>query len=159
MKTTHLYASAVLIFISLFCLFWLIPVQTTIKAASTDLQPSFMPSLAISIIFILAVVMFIGAVKEPDITDAPFVDDEEFGDETTGIRRLEIINVALWLISSFAALQAMKLVGYIPVSALFLLCLMLYSGERKLWVLAAVSITTPVFLQQFSAHVLSVQLP
>jgi len=87
------------------------------------------------------------------------VDDEEFGDEASGLGIKELANFSLWAISSAIVVFLMGILGYIIVSSLYMICLMTYAGQRRPVILILVSIVTPVLIWQITWYAFSIQLP
>jgi ABC-type multidrug transport system fused ATPase/permease subunit len=159
MKKSELWTAGVLIFFSLVCLVWVIPNYTSPPQSELGVRPSFIPNVAVGTMLFLSILMLYQNFKRRKSNQKPVVDDEEFGDEASGLGIEELANISLWVISSAIVVFLMGILGYIIVSSLFMICLMIYAGQRSPVILILVSIVTPVLIWQITWYAFSIQLP
>lgn len=107
----------------------------------------------------LSIFMLCHNFKHRKSNQGPVEDDEEFGDEASGLGIEELANLSLWAISSAIVVFLMGILGYIIVSSLFMICLMIYAGQRSPVILMLVSIVTPVLIWQITWYAFTIQLP
>lgn len=156
MRKTHLASSAFVIVASLLLLFWIIPEQTSPPMSKLDLSPSFMPSLAVAVCLILAVILGLDALLVRKETDDLH---EEFGAEASGMGLPEFRNLGLWTAASLFAWYGTVYVGFEPAMILFLAGWMVYAGMRNVWQTATIAIATPIILSQIAWYVFTTELP
>lgn len=156
MRKTHIVSSVLVIVLSLALLFWIIPEQTEPPMSKLDLPPSFIPSLAVTVCLILAVILGLDALLARKRTDDLH---EEFGEEASGMGLAEFKNLGLWAVASVAAWYATVYIGFEPAMIVFLAGWLLYAGLRNYWLTAVIAIATPIILSQFAWHVFTTQLP
>jgi len=82
--------------------------------------------------------------------------DEKSADAPDGRRALRVLAAAL-LVAAYCAL--LPLLRFLPATALFLAGMMLFLGERRWWVIAAVAVAAPLVLYALFALFLGVRLP
>ena len=87
------------------------------------------------------------------------MDDEEFGDEASGLGLEELLNLGLWTISATVTVILIGILGYSIVSGLFLIGMMSYAGQRNWIILLLVGVIVPVAIWQITWHAFSIQLP
>ena len=159
MNKTNLWCAAFLIAFSLVLIGWVIPNYTSAPQSDLDVRPSFIPNVAAGVILFLACLMLYNSLKRVKAEQEDVIDDEEFGDEASGIGREELLNLVLWLITSAAAVILLGILGFSIVSGLFLIGLMWYAGQRNWIILILVGIIVPVAIWQLTWHAFSIQLP
>jgi len=159
MKKTNLWSAAFLIAFSLVLIGWVIPNYTSAPQSDLDVRPSFIPNVAAGVILFLACLMLYNSLKRVKAEQEEVIEDEEFGDEASGIGREELLNLVLWLITSAVAVILIGILGYSIVSGLFLIGLMWYAGQRNWIILILVGIIVPVSIWQLTWHAFSIQLP
>ena len=159
MKKSEFWTAGVLIFFSLVCLVWVIPNYTSPPQSELGVRPSFMPNVAVGTMLFLSILMLYQNFKHRKSNQEPVADDEEFGDEASGLGIEELANLSLWAISSAIVVFLMGILGYMIVSSLFMVCLMIYAGQRRPVIMILVSIITPVLIWQITWYAFSIQLP
>jgi ABC-type multidrug transport system fused ATPase/permease subunit len=87
------------------------------------------------------------------------MDDEEFGDEASGLGLEELLNLGLWTISATVTVILIGILGFSIVSGLFLIGMMLYAGQRNWIILLLVGVIVPVAIWQITWYAFSIQLP
>lgn len=159
MNKSELWIAGVLIFFSLTCLVWVIPNYTSPPQSELDVRPSFIPNVAVGTMLFLSVIILFKSFKHRKSNQEPEVENEEFGAEASGIGMEELANLALWAISSAIVVFLIGILGYIIVSSLFMVGLMLYAGQRSPIILILISVVTPILIWQITWHAFSIQLP
>lgn len=159
MKKTNLWSAAFLIVFSLVLLGWVIPNYTSAPQSNLDVRPSFIPNVAVGAILLLSFLMLYNSLKRVKAGPEDVMDDEEFGDEASGLGIEELLNFGLWIITSTVAVILIDILGYSVVSALFLIGMMSYAGQRNWIILFLVGIIVPVSIWQITWHAFSIQLP
>jgi hypothetical protein len=159
MKKSELWTAGVLIIFSLVCLVWVIPNYTSPPQSKLGVRPSFIPNVAVGTMLFLSILMLVQNIKHRKSKYETVVDDEEFGAEASGLGQTELANLALWTVSSEIVVFLMGILGYTIVSSLFMVCLMLYAGQRRPVILIIVSIVTPLLIWQITWYAFSIQLP
>jgi hypothetical protein len=159
MKKTNLWSAAFLIAFSLVLLGWVIPNYTSDPQSDLDVRPSFIPNVAAGAILFLACLMLYNSLRRAKAEQEDVVDDEEFGDEASGLGLEELFNLVLWVITSTVTVILIDILGFSIVSSLFLIGLMLYAGQRNWIILILVGIIVPVSIWQITWHAFSIQLP
>ena len=137
-------------------LFYIIPNYTSAPDSELDLAPSFIPSLAVTVTLVLAIILGITASLLPKKTDDLH---EEFGEEASGMGWTEVKNLGLWLIVSIGAWLGTTYVGFEPAMTVFLAVGLIYAGTRNYWLIAIISITTPIILSRLAWYVFTTELP
>ncbi len=160
MRTTHIWAGALLALVSLWCLVWLIPDNTAPAESELDLAPALVPSIAIGVCLVLAVVLAVQAVYGGRrVEDGEDHLDEEFGAEATGASAHVLLNLLIWTAIAGAAWFLIEHVGFEPAMTLFLVATMLFVGARNPWTIALVSLATPIVLSQAAYQFFNTELP
>ena len=160
MRTTHIWAGVLLVLASLWCLFWLIPDNTYPPDSELDLAPALVPSIAIGVCLVLAVVLAVQAVYGGRrVEDGEDHLDEEFGAEATGASAHVLLNLLIWTAIAGAAWFLIEHVGFEPAMTLFLVATMLFVGARNPWTIALVSLATPIVLSQAAYQFFNTELP
>jgi hypothetical protein len=144
MKKTNLWSAAFLIAFSLVLLGWVIPNYTSDPQSDLDVRPSFIPNVAAGAILFLACLMLYNSLRRAKAEQEDVVDDEEFGDEASGLGLEELFNLVLWVITSTVTVILIE---------------MLYAGQRNWIILILVGIIVPVSIWQITWHAFSIQLP
>lgn len=159
MKKTNLWCAAVLIVFSLALLCWVIPNYTSAPQSDLDVRPSFFPNVAVGAMLFLAGLMLYDSLIRAKAERENEMDDEEFGDEASGLGREELVNLGLWTITSTVTVILMSILGYSIVAGLLLIGLMSYAGQRNWIILLLVGIIIPISIWQITWHAFSIQLP
>ncbi len=160
MRTTHIWSGVLLALASLYCLFWLIPGNTSPAESELDLSPALVPSIAVGACLILALVMAAQALYGGRKIEAGEDHlDEEFGSEATGADRHVLLNLLIWALVACACWYLVEYVGFEPAMTLFLVATMLFVGARNPWSIALVSLATPVVLSQAAYQFFNTELP
>jgi hypothetical protein len=159
MKKTNLWSAAVLIVFSLVLLGWVIPNYTSAPQSDLDVRPSFIPNVAVGAILFLSCLMLYNSLIRAKAEQENVMDDEEFGDEASGLGGEELVNLVLWAITSTVTVILMGILGYSIVSGLLLIGLMSYAGQRNWIILLLVGIIIPISIWQITWHAFSIQLP
>ena len=81
------------------------------------------------------------------------------GAESGGKGRLNLKNVAVVMLLCIAYAALLPRLGFTVASMLFLAALIWFLGERKIWLLAAISVVMPLLLYVIFGVLLSVRLP
>ena len=82
--------------------------------------------------------------------------DEQSAGKPDGLRARRVFITAL-MAAAYCAL--LPLIRFLPATALFLAAMMLFLGERRWWVIAAVAVAAPLVLYALFALGLGVRLP
>ena len=160
MRTTHIWAGVLLVLMSVWCLFWLIPDNTVQADSELDLAPSLVPSIAIGACLVLAAVMAVQALFGGRRVEAGEDHlDEEFGTEATGASGGVLLNLLIWFAVACASWFLIEHVGFEPAMTLFLVATMLFVGARNPWTIALVSLATPIVLSQAAYQFFNTELP
>lgn len=157
MRATHLAAGIFLGLVSVFCLVWLIPNHTTKAMSELDLNPSFMPNVAMVTCLIMAVILAIKAWRMPKVSTNEMHD--EFGEEATGGSVDMFRNLGLWFVTATATLFLMDWVGFEIAMTLFLAIGLYYLGARNWVLMAVIALFAPLLLTLGTWYLLGVQLP
>ena len=122
-------AGAVLIALSLFALFWLIPNHTGEAAGDLEVAPGFFPQIAVWSLLVLSV-LFVGhrLIRFPGL--------REIRPETGGAAVL--VEIAVLAAGSLLVAWALGAVGYLVVAPAVMAAGLLAGGERRWWVIALV---------------------
>ena len=156
-RNTHIYSGVMLILASLWCLLWFIPENTEEATSDLDISPALVPAIAVGTILVLAIVMFVRALRM-NAADADELD-EEYGAEATGVTPVVMRNMAIWVAVSVISWLLIEYVGFEPAMTLFLLGAMVYVGVKSWWTIGLTSVLTPIVLSQLAFEFFSTQLP
>ncbi len=156
MRQTHIWSGVVISAISLLFLFWIIPTQTSPPDSHLDLAPKFIPSLAIIVTLLLAIILSATAFFSRKAEDE---EHEEFGAEASGMGWAEFKNLGLWALASIFAWFGTTHVGFEPTMTVLLAAGLFYAGLRNYWLTAVIAIATPIILSQFAWHIFVTELP
>lgn len=156
MRQTHLWSSVVISAISLLFLFYIIPTQTSPPGSPLDLEPSFIPSLAITVTLILAIIMGATAFFSRKSQDE---EHEEFGAESSGMGWIEFKNLGLWILVSLFAWFGTTYVGFEPTMTVLLAAGLYFAGVRNYWLMAIIAVATPIILSLGAWHIFTAELP
>ncbi len=159
MNKTNLWSAAFLIVFSLVLLGWIIPNYTSAPQSDLDVRPSFIPNVAVGAILFLSLLMLYNSLMRAKRGHEDIMDDEEFGDEASGLGLEELLNLGLWTISATVTVILIGILGYSIVSGLFLIGMMSYAGQRNWIILLLVGVIVPVVIWQITWHAFSIQLP
>ena len=156
MRQTHIWSGVVISTVALLFLFWIILAQTSPPDSHLDLEPKFIPSLAITVTLLLAVIMGATAffARKTEIEA-----HEEFGAEASGMGWTEFKNVGLWAGVSIFAWFGTVHVGFEPTMTVLLATGLYYAGVRSYWLTAIIAIATPIILSQGAWHIFTAELP
>jgi hypothetical protein len=146
MRRTDLVVSLTLIAAGTFVIAWVIP--TCIPARSmASIQPSVFPTVSMALVVLLSVVLLAQALMRPSDPDAPVMAPQalaRFAGYSIGL-------AASWTVITFAGFY----VGGIATIVGF----MLIMGERRVMLVAAVSVGVTITLGVALEYVLSISLP
>ncbi|MDP6270412.1 MAG: tripartite tricarboxylate transporter TctB family protein [Alphaproteobacteria bacterium] len=157
MRTTNLVSSIIVALCSILLLAWIIPSHSAPAQSPLDIPPARLPSMAIWICLITAVVLGLGALRaKPGGVQA---EDEEFGDSATGIGAAELVRMAILIALVVATIIAMPLAGFEITMGVLLLAMMVFLCQRNYALLAAVALVVPIGLSQLAWHVFTVEFP
>lgn len=156
MRQTHIWSSVVISVIMLAFLFWIIPNNTSPPDSDLDLAPSFIPSLAVTVTLLLAVLLGVTALLTRKREEGLH---EEFGEEASGMGWAEFKNLGLWILVSIGAWFGTVHVGFEPAMTVFLAIGLIYAGMRNYWLTAIIAIATPIILSQAAWHIFTTELP
>lgn len=157
MRRTDLGAAAVLGAAAAWALLYLIPSQTSPAQSETTMSPAMMPTLAVALILVLALVLLASSWRRRDpVAEA---EHEEFGAEARGLGRAELIELAIWTVTATLLMVVMKYAGFVAAGAGVLLAAMLFAGQRSPWVLAAVALGTPLLIELTARQLFGVMMP
>lgn len=115
------------------------------------LSPWLFPMLLAAFAAALGAALLGGGLRE---TAEP--RDEQSADKPDGRRALRVLAVTL-MVAAYCAL--LPFIRFLPATALFLAGMMLFLGERRWWVIAAVAVAAPLVLYALFALFLGVRLP
>ena len=156
-RRTDLYSGIGLAVLSGVLLVWVIPGHTSPPQSEGNLSPAFLPSVAAGVLLILAALLSAGTwLSKAAVSDKPH---EEFGMESHGIGLHDAGDLVLWCIFAGLLMAGFLTVGFVVAGIAGLFGLMIYAGQRSIWLLGIVSILVPVAIQQIAWHAFSVQLP
>ena len=112
------------------------------------LSPWLFPMLLAVFAALLGAALLSGGLRETD-------GNRDAG-KPDGRRALRVLAAAL-MVAAYCAL--LPLIRFLPATALFLAGMMLFLGERRWWVIAAVAVAAPLVLYALFALGLGVRLP
>jgi putative tricarboxylic transport membrane protein len=69
------------------------------------------------------------------------------------------VKTAILIVALFAFYFSLPILGVVVASIILICAMMLFFGERKLWLIAVLSFATPVLLYGFFRYVASVPMP
>ena len=95
MNKTNIWSAAFLIVFSLVLLGWIIPNYTSAPQSDLDVRPSFIPNVAAGAILFLSLLMLYNSLMRAKRGHEDVMDDEEFGDEASGLGLEELLNLGL----------------------------------------------------------------
>lgn len=156
-RRTDIVAAIVIAAVAIVLLVWIIPQHTSPPQSEGNLSPAFMPSLAVGVMLVLAILLGVSAWFSRD--DGDGVEHEEFGTEAHGIGLTDAADVALWGCFAAAMMVGFLTVGFIPTAIPALVVLMLYAGQRSPVLIGSVAIAVPVLIHQIAWHAFTVQMP
>jgi hypothetical protein len=156
-RSTHIYSGIVISLVSLWCLIWFIPNSTSPAESELDLAPALVPSIAVGVCLLTALIMLISALRASP--SAAEIMDEEFGAEASGADRQVMLNMALWVSVSVVSWLLMEYVCFELSMTLFLIVTMLFVGMRSAWTIALIALITPFMLSLLVFHLFDTELP
>ena len=160
MQKTNIYAACILLCLSLFSFFWLIPNFTKPAQSALDIPASFMPKVACALIIILTISMLLRAyVSWKKGLSHDENDNDELRGEITGIGKQEAINIAIWSGFSIVALLGLNFLGFYITVPVLLAAAMLYTGCRKPLLIGIVSLLAPILVGQLVWHAFTISMP
>ena len=151
-----MWSGTVISGVMLVFLFWIIPNFTSPPDSELDLAPSFIPSLAVTVTLLLAILLAVTAFFSSSTNDALH---EEFGEEASGIGLAEFKNLGLWTLVSIGAWFGTVHVGFEPALTVCLALGLVFSGMRNYWLTALIAIATPIILSQLAWYIFTTELP
>ena len=134
----------------------IIPYYTYPPDSDLDLAPSFIPSLAVVVTLLLAILLGVMGLLSRKTDDDLH---EEFGEEASGIGLPEFKNLGLWILISLCAWFGTNYIGFEPTMTICLALGLFFAGVRNYWLTAVISIATPIILSQFAWHIFTSELP
>ena len=141
-------------------LFVLIPggvaVPGSVKVAA--LAPDFWPRVIAMGTLIAAACLLVEvlAIRAPaDARDSESDDTEDFQLEP----RLAALRTAVLIVALFAFYASLTTLGVVAASVVLMFAMMLFFGERSVWLVAVLSAAIPVGLFLFFRYVASVPIP
>ena len=154
-------AAAALAFLALGLgtVFYLIPQGVTVPSTvrNAALSPDFWPRL----ITYGAIAASVFLLIETLMMRQPPTDKEDPGD--TAQYQLEtwpgLLRAAVLVVTLFGFYASLATLGVVAASVVVLFAMMLFCGERKIWLVALLSFSVPVLLYLFFRHVASVPIP
>lgn len=157
MRRTDIGAGVILFVAAALALLWLIPAHTFPAQSESNLAPAFMPSVALTIVLGLALLLVASRLGGSAAGEGQ--PHEEFGTESRGFGRAEARELALWAGAAVVTMLILKYVGFIAAGVLLLVATMLFMGERRLWVVGATALATPTIISIVAWHAFTVQMP
>ncbi len=143
--------------IALICIFWWIPNATQPPHSGVDLPPALIPTIAMSVCLITALLLVIQALAMPADKAADL--DDEFGTEATGVDGEVLVNLVILLAVATVAWLVMDCVGFEPAMTLFLLVTFLFLRSRNWAALGLTAVLAPIILSQTVWFLFSTELP
>ncbi|MDP6345642.1 MAG: tripartite tricarboxylate transporter TctB family protein [Alphaproteobacteria bacterium] len=157
MRATDLMAGIVLGLAALLALIWLIPNYTAPAQSELDLAPGLIPSVAMWICLLLALLLVRKGL--PFGRQGAAHEDEEFGAEASGIGRHEAVNVGLWALTAIVTMTLLHIAGFIVAGAVMLAAVMFYARQRNYWILVAIAAAMPIALYWLVWFAFTIELP
>jgi hypothetical protein len=159
MRNTHIVSGLILTLLALIAIFLVIPLQTSPPTSSSELSPDFLPLASMIAMGLFSAALLLRALYSPSERMAPPSDDEEFGEDMTGIGGRELREAAVFAASSASYVAAVSLVGFV-VASMFAIGLMAhYLGMRTWWQLLLTATIPPVLLDWLIWHLFTIQMP
>ena len=137
-------------------LFLIIPHYTYPPDSALDLAPSFIPSLAVVVTLLLAVLLGIMGLLSRKTDDDLH---EEFGEEASGVGLQEFKNLGLWILVSICAWFGTKFIGFEPTMAMLLAAGLYFAGLRNYNLMVVIALTIPIVLSEGAWYVFVSELP
>ena len=134
----------------------IIPHYTYPPDSELDLAPSFIPSLAVVVTLLLAVLLGIMGLLSHKTDDDLH---EEFGEEASGVGLQEFKNFGLWILVSIGAWFGTKFIGFEPTMAMLLAAGLYFAGLRNYRLMVVIAITIPIVLSEGAWYVFVSELP
>lgn len=158
-KRRDVAAALAFLGLGLGAVFYLIPQGVTVPSTvrNAALSPDFWPRL----IAYGAIAASIFLLIESLTLRQPPIDTEDPGE--TAQYQLEtwpgLLRAAALIVALFVFYVSLVTLGVVAPSVVVLFAMMLFFGERKLWLVALLSFLVPVLLYLFFRHVASVPIP
>ena len=160
MQKTNVWAACLLMLLASIGLFWLIPNNSKPVQNSMDIAPSFMPSLALGIIAVMALVLAFQSFGRAQKQAAKEEQEDEVSlDEATGIGRQEFKNIITWIGFSVLSLCGLHFLGFYIAAPLMLASAMVYAKCRNPVLIGVISIAFPLLLGQVVWYAFSISMP
>jgi len=158
-RRKDLITAVIFIIVGLTTVFFLIPygvkVPSTVKSAA--LSPDFWPriitygAIAASIFLLIETLV----LQQPNTEDEDVDEDAKYKLDTLP----SVLRVLVLVAVLFGFYASLTTLGVVVASILLIFGLMLFFGERKLWLIAVLSFGVPTLLYVFFRYVASVPIP
>jgi len=157
MRQTHIGTALLLIPLSLFGLFWVLPNYTVPSTSPDDISPAFVPSAALIIILVYSAILLVRELRSKVLPEDEI--DEEFGKEATGVDRRVLLNTLLASVVCVLTWLGIKHIGFEPVTAVLIAAIMFYVGVRSWLTIGLCAVGAPVVLSLCTYYFFSTELP
>lgn len=156
-RRTDIISAIVLAVFAGLLLVWIIPANTSPPQSEDNLSPAFLPSLAASILLVLAIVLGMTSWSR----QRPEADElhEEFGAEAHGVGLADVADLAIWCAFAMAVMFGFETIGFVPTAIPALVAMMLFGGQRNWLAIGGVAVVVPLAIQQIAWHAFNVQMP
>lgn len=143
-RAVDLAAGLCLAALSLVALLWLIPNHTQPADSQFDVAPGFFPSLSAGAVLVLSIVLLLRRWRQ-----AP-----------GGAGGLHIVaELAVWSALAVAIMLALSHIGFLAMAPVVIAGAMLFAGNRNWWLIAAMAMVFPLFVEAAAWLVFTVDLP
>jgi putative tricarboxylic transport membrane protein len=144
--------------LALIAVFAVIPVGVVVPSSvkKAALSPDFWPRLIAYGTIAASVLLFIETMTmQPPVDDGDIDESAEFkmGALSSAARAAGLI------VAFFVFFASLATFGVVVASAILMFAMMLFFGERNIWLAAGLSIAVPVLLYLFFRYVASVPIP
>lgn len=138
-------AGVILAALAMLALVWLIPTHTQPADSQFDVAPGFFPSLAVGAVMILSLMMVAHRLwrRGPSRSSGLPV----------------VLELIVWTATAVAVMLLLHHAGFLPMAALLLAAAMYFSGNRNVWLIAAMAIVFPLAVDWGAWLIFTVDLP
>lgn len=159
-RKRDIFAALLFFMLGMLTLFVLIPRGVTVpsSAQKAALSPEFWPRIIAIAAIISSVFLFVEntLLKQPPPTEP---EDAELAREYQLGGLHGSAKTAILIIALFCFYFSLTTLGVVAASIILICAMMLFFGERNLWLVAVLSISTPVLLYGFFRYVANVPMP
>ncbi len=153
-----------LILFFLFTLFFLIPKGIYVPANINIrvMSPDFFPRVVAIFLIMMCVILALQSILSSRGRNANQKEVKEFsqeGSERNKIRKVKIVKICVSILFLFIYFKAVKLIGMLPSSCIFLLAFSSLYGERRFKIIIPLAIILPLMLYFFFTQIAKIPLP